>query len=126
MPVNIRIDGDVVILSNFGRLMNDPRYVDASRDIEDLLDEGYKSFVMDLGGVRETGSTFLGLLMTLTRRIRQSGAEAVLANLNRQMNEFLFKEMQMEEFWDVFPGVQEGIEFFRRGSGRYESQAPGD
>jgi anti-sigma B factor antagonist len=116
MPVNIRIDVDVVIVSNFGRLMNDPRYVDASEDIGDLLDEGYRNFILDLSAVRETGATFLGLLMTITRRIRRSGGEAVLANLTRQMDEFLLNEMQMEEFWDVFPSVQEGIAFFRRGS----------
>ncbi len=29
MPLNILIEGDVVVLSNFNRLMNDPRYVDA-------------------------------------------------------------------------------------------------
>ena len=74
MPVNIRIDGDVVIVSNFGRLMNDPRYVNASEDIGDLLDKGYRNFILDLGGVRETGATFLGVLMTITRRIRRAVA----------------------------------------------------
>lgn len=116
MPINIRIDGDVVILSNFGRLMNDPRYVDASDDIGSMLDEGYNDFVLDLGNVRETGATFLGLLMTITRRIRRGGGEAVLANLTRQMESFLLNEMQMEEFWDVFPSVAEAISFFRRES----------
>jgi anti-anti-sigma regulatory factor len=114
MPVNIRIDDDVVIASNFGRLMNDPRYVDASEDIGELLDEGYRNFILDLGAVRETGATFLGVLMTITRRIRRGGGEAVLAHLTRQMEEFLLGEMQMEEFWDVFPNVQEAITFFRR------------
>ena len=54
--------------------------------------------------------------MTLTRRIRQGGGEAVLANLSREMEKFLLDEMQMEEFWDIFPSVQEAIAFFRRGS----------
>jgi anti-sigma B factor antagonist len=116
MPVNIRIDGDIVVASNFGRLMNDPRYVDASEDIGDLLDQGYRKFILDLSGVRETGATFLGLLMTITRRIRRGGGEAALANPTRQMEDFLLNEMQMEEFWDVFPSVQEGIAFFRRDS----------
>ena len=74
MPINVRFDGDVVVLSNFARLMNDPRYVDASRDLRDLLDQGHKNFIVDLSGVRETGSSFLGLLMTLTRQVRQQDA----------------------------------------------------
>ena len=122
MPVNIRIDGDVVVLSNFARLMNDPRYVDASGDVGELLDEGHRNFILDLGGVRETGSTFLGLLMTITRRIRKGGGEAALVNLTRQMNDFLLDEMQMEEFWDVFSSVPEGIAFFRRGSSVFRPQ----
>ena len=116
MPLNIRIDGDVAILSNFARLMNDPRYVDASHDIGDLLDQGSRRFVIDLSGVRETGASFLGLLMTITRRIRQGRGEAVLAHPSREMEKFLLDEMQMEEYWDILPSVQEAVEFYRHRS----------
>jgi anti-sigma B factor antagonist len=116
MPLNVRFDGDVVVLSNFARLMNDPRYVDAARDLDDLLDQGARMFVIDLTGVRETGASFLGLLMTLTRRIRQERAEAVLANPRREMTAFLIEEMQMEEYWDIFASIEEAVEFYRRGS----------
>ncbi len=115
MPLKIRFDGDVVVLSNFARLMNDPRYVDASRDIGDLLEQGVRNFVIDLTGVRETGASFLGLLMTLTRKIRQERGEAVLAHPSREMEAFLLGEMQMEEYWDILPSVQEAVEFYRRG-----------
>jgi anti-anti-sigma regulatory factor len=113
MPINIRFDGDVVVLSNFARLMNDPRYVDAARDLDDLLEQGARQFVIDLTGVRETGASFLGLLMTLTRRIRQAEGEAVLAHPSREMEAFLLDEMQMEEYWDILPSVQEAVEFYR-------------
>jgi anti-sigma B factor antagonist len=115
MPLNVRFDGDVAVLSNFARLMNDPRYVDASRDIGDLLERGARSFVIDLTGVRETGASFLGLLMTLTRRIRQQKGEVVLAHVSREMETFLLGEMQMQEYWDILQSVEEAIEFFRRG-----------
>ena len=52
-----------------------------------LIDEGFTKFILDLGGFRETGSSFLGLLMTMTRRIRKHGAEAVLAHLRRTRND---------------------------------------
>ena len=120
MPVNIIFEGDVVILSNFNRLMNDPRYVDAGRDIQELLEQGRKKFVLDLGGVRETGSSFLGLLMTITRRIQRRGGEVVLGHLSRQVEELL-ETMQMEDFWDVFPNIKEAVESFRH---RRTSRAP--
>jgi anti-sigma B factor antagonist len=116
MPLNIRFDGDVVVLSNFARLMNDPRYVDASRDLGDLLERGSRQFVIDLTGVRETGASFLGLLMTLTRRIRQQRGEVVLAHPSREMEAFLLVEMQMEEYWDILPSVQEAVEFYQHRS----------
>ena len=116
MPVNIRFEGDVVVLSNFARLMNDPRYVDAARDLGKLLDDGARQFVVDLTGVRETGASFLGLLMTLTRRIRQADGEVVLAHPSREMVAFLLDEMQMEEYWDILPSVEEAVEFYRHRS----------
>jgi anti-anti-sigma regulatory factor len=113
MPVHIRYDGDVVVLSNFARLMNDPRYVDAGREAGELVDQGSRQFVIDLTGARETGASILGVLMTVTRRIRQGGGEAVLAHPSREMERFLLDEMQMEEFWDIFPSVAEALAFYR-------------
>ena len=113
MPLNILIEGDVVVLSNFSRLMNDPRYVDAGSDIQDVLEQGYQKFVLDLGNVRETGSSFLGLLMTITRRIQRRGGDVALAHLSREVEELL-DTMQMEDFWDVFPNVKDAIESFRQ------------
>jgi anti-anti-sigma regulatory factor len=109
MPLHSRI------VSNFARLMNDPRYVDARMDLRDLLDQGYRKFVLDLRGARETGSSFLGLLMTLTREIEHDRGEAVLANLSREMQHYL-GEMQMADYWDRFASVPEATACFRRGS----------
>ncbi len=113
MPVHIRFDGDVVVLSNFARLMNDPRYVDAAREVGEMIEQGSRQFVIDLTGFRETGASFLGVLMTITRRIRQGHGEAVLAHPSREMEQFLLGEMQMEEFWDIFPSVAEAVAFYR-------------
>jgi anti-anti-sigma regulatory factor len=115
MSLNVQVDGDVVVMSNFARLMNDPRYVDASRDTKDLLDQGFRKFVLDLGGVRETGSAFLGLLLTMTRRIRQEGGEAVLAHLNQQ-TEYFINEMRTDDYWDIFKNVDEARQFLEQGS----------
>jgi len=123
MPVNIMIEGDVVILSNFNRVMNDPRYIDAGRDVQELLEHGRKRFILDLGGVQETGSSFLGLLMTITRRIQRRGGEVVLGHLSRQVEELL-ETMQMEDFWDVFPSIDAAIESFRHAPDEPDDPSP--
>jgi anti-anti-sigma regulatory factor len=116
MSLNVLFEDDVVVLSNFSRTMNDPRYIDAGHDIQELLELGHKKFVLDLGGVRDTGSSFLGLLMTITRRIQRRGGDTVLAHLSRQTEEFL-TTMQMEDFWDVFPDVKDAVKGFRNQTG---------
>jgi anti-anti-sigma regulatory factor len=123
MPLNVRIEDNVVVLSNFNRLMNDPRYVDAGRDIQDLLEHGHHKFVLDLGGVLETGSSFLGLLMTITRRIQRRSGDVVLAPLSREMEEFL-ATMKMEDFWDVFSSVKDAIASFRKEPDRLSPDSP--
>jgi anti-anti-sigma factor len=121
MALNIRVDGDVAILSNFARLMNDPRYVDAARDVRDLLDQGMQNYVLELAGVRETGSSFLGLLMTISREIRQRGGEAVLAHPSRDVEKYLAM-MRMDEYWDIFGTVDEAKGFFHRDERPHKDQ----
>ena len=113
MPSHMRSDDDVVILSNIGRLMNNPRHVDAGRDVGDALEQGYRNFIVELAGVNDTGSSLLGLLMTLTRLVRRAGGEIVLARPTRGVEGYL-EEMQLDGYWDVFANVPEAEAFFRR------------
>ena len=113
MALNIRFDGRIAVLSNFARLMNDPRYVDAARDVQDLLDQGYRDYVVELAGVRETGASFLGVLMTISREIRNQGGDVVLAHPSREVANYLGM-MQMDEYWDIFDTVPEAEEFLER------------
>jgi anti-sigma B factor antagonist len=111
MPMNVRFEGQAVVLSNFGRLMNDPRHFDAARDVQVLLDEGCRRFVLDLTTLREIGDTALGLLTTLTRLIRRAGGEAVLAGVSRGAGRTL-DEMKMDDYWDVFTDVETAARSF--------------
>jgi anti-anti-sigma regulatory factor len=115
MPLNISIDRDIAIMSNFARLMNDPRYVDATHDAGDLLDQGFTKFILDLGGVKDSGSSFLALLLTMTRRIRQHGGEAVLAHPAPNVERVLY-DMRMDDYWDIFNSVEEAGRFFTKDS----------
>lgn len=117
MALNIRLQDDVAIVSNFARLMNDPRYTSADLDVRRLAAEGFRKFVFELANVNETGDAFLGLLMTLTRSIRRAKGEVVLAHPSRGLSKTL-EAMQLQDFWDVFPSVDAAREFFgERGPG---------
>ncbi len=113
MAIQVRYAGEVVVLSGIGRLMNDPRHFDAARDVRELLEQGWRRFVLELGGVRETGPTVLGLLTTLTRLVRNEGGELVLANVARPVEEFL-ESMRMDSYWDMFSDAHEAADFLDR------------
>ncbi len=113
MPIHARLAGEVAVLSGIARLMNDPRHFDSSRAVGELLDQGYRCFVLELGGLRETGPTVLGLLTTLTRKVRHAGGELVLANLAPPVEAFL-DEMRMDAYWDVFENADAAVRFFER------------
>ena len=114
MALNVRLDGDIAILSNFARLMNDPAYVDAARDVRELLDQGIRNFILELAGVRETGDSFLGVLMTITREIRRAGGEAVIAHPSRDVEAHL-EMMKLDDYWDTFDTVALAADFFHPG-----------
>jgi anti-sigma B factor antagonist len=113
MVLNVRLDGDVAILSNFGGLLNDPRHFDAGRDVRNLLDQGVRKFILEMANIRELGTTALGLLVTITRQIRRAEGEIVIARPGKGVVEFL-TEMQMEDYWDIFGTVEEAKEAFGR------------
>ena len=77
--------------------------------------------VIELAGVKETGSSFLGVLMTITREIRGAGGEAVLAHPSRDVEKHLAM-MQMDDYWDVFGTVDEAKGFFRRNEAPHEAR----
>jgi anti-anti-sigma factor len=60
------------------------------------------------------GSTSMGLLMTLTRLVRQRGGEVVLANASHDTEAFL-EMMGMDAYWDLFESVEDAAKFFRQG-----------
>jgi anti-anti-sigma factor len=106
MALQVRLEGGIAILNSLGRLMNDPRYVDASKDVKDLLSQDIRAFIIELRGLGEISSPLLGLLMTITRQIRQHDGEVVLAGVSRDLEKYL-DDMRLEDFWDVFRSVQE-------------------
>ena len=112
MAINVRIAGDgVVVLSGFGRLMNDPRHFDASRDVHELVDQGYRRFVAELRGVGTLGPSGIGLLMTLTRLVRQHDGDLVLAGVSRAMERRL-DELRMDSYWEAFDDVDSAVRSF--------------
>jgi anti-sigma B factor antagonist len=113
MPINVRIDGPVAILSNISRLMNDPRHFDAIKEVDELIEQGLRSFIIELREVGTIGSAGLGLLTTITREIRRNGGEVALASVRPALERYL-EEMRMDTYWDVHENVEEATQSLLR------------
>lgn len=113
MAVHIRVESDVVIVSNFGRLMDDPRHFDAVKDVGEMIAEGFRKFALELKGVNEMGDSGMGLLITLTREIRKESGEVVLISPSRSMQRIL-ADMHLEDYWDIVPHIAAATEYFAR------------
>jgi anti-sigma B factor antagonist len=122
MAMNVRVEDGLAILSNIGRLMNDPRHFDSSRDVEELLDEGLRAFVIELREVGTLGPAGLGLLTTLTRTVRREGGDLMLAGVRPALETYL-EEMRMDTYWETFPNVGEARAFLAR-RGKLPSDEP--
>lgn len=113
MAVHIRVENDVVIVSNFGRLMDDPRHFDAAKDVGEMIEQGFRNFALELKGVNEMGDSGMGLLITITRTIRKASGDVVLISPSRSMQRIL-TDMQLDDYWDVVPNVDAAAEYFAR------------
>ena len=49
--------------------------------------------------------------MTITREIRRQGGDAVLAHCSREVEKCIAM-MQLDDYWDLFPTVEEAIRSF--------------
>jgi len=117
MSLNLRIDGKLAVLSNIARLMNDPRYSTAARDLEPLLGQGIRRFAIELVNVNDTGSALVGLLMTLSRRIRAAGGDVVLVRCSPAVRHYL-EEMQLDSYWEMLTDLEEAHTYFDRARDR--------
>ena len=112
MLLNVRIEGNVAILSNFGGLINDPRHFEAGRQVQELLDQGFRKFILEMANLREIGDVALGLMMTLSRQIQQARGELILARPGKGVLEFL-AEMRMEDYWTIADTVDDALKMLR-------------
>jgi anti-anti-sigma regulatory factor len=110
MGLHIRIEGRLVVLSNVGNLLNDPAHTDAAFQIRDLLEQGYRAFILELNDLHEIGKVLPGLLVTWTRQIRQAKGEIVLVSRADRFQKYL-EGMRLDDYWDTFRTVPEAAAF---------------
>lgn len=90
MKIKKRMMDEVAILDVSGKLLGGPPSSQELKDqIYQLLDEGVKKFVIDLGDVKRMNSSGLGILIQMLASIRKGDGELKLSSVNETMEGIL-------------------------------------
>src|SRR3954465_2843546 len=88
MSFSIKKQGDVVVVDVEGQLIVGNRQ-ELKQKVLDELEKGEKKFLIDFSQTGYIDSSYLGVLVSLSKKIREQGGELTLANLNDDLKTLL-------------------------------------
>jgi anti-sigma B factor antagonist len=101
----------VTVLELSGRVTLGDESSQLRTKIKDLLAQGKKRLVLDLGNVSYIDSAGLGTLVAGYTSAQSQGASMKLANLTRKFNEQL-NITKLVTVFEVYPGVADAVASF--------------
>jgi anti-sigma B factor antagonist len=111
MKLNYRETDGVVIIEPKGKIMGGPESTALHDLLHELIDQGKKSVVIDLGKVDWMNSTGLGLLISGLTTLRKAGGELKLANVTDKIQSLLTITKLVTVF-KSFDSVDEAVASF--------------
>ena len=109
MKINEKQEGDVTILILSGQMINVK--IDIHPYVKNLIEEGKKNVVVDIGKVKWFSSTGLGALMASYSSLNSVGGNLKIARPSRKIHSLLY-QMKLREVFDTFDTVQEAIDSY--------------
>ena len=97
--------GDVVVVQVEGQLIVGNRQ-ELKREILERLKHGDREFVIDFSNAGYIDSSGLGVLVSLSKKIREQGGELRIANLNGDLRT-LFELTKLDTLFEITDSRQE-------------------
>lgn len=101
-----------VILEFKGDVMGGPDAVALNDKLHELIDEGKKNIVVDLGGVKFMNSSGLGMLIGALTTMRKAGGDLRLARASEKIESLLIVTKLVTVFKN-FKTLDEAVESFK-------------
>ena len=111
MKLSHHEENGVMVIEPKGKIMGGPESTELHDFLHDLIDQGKKSVVIDLGKVDWMNSTGLGLLISGLTTIRKSGGELKLANVTDKIQSLL-TITKLVTIFKSFETVDEAVKSF--------------
>lgn len=79
--------------------------------VQEALEAGQRRFLIDCTGTGYIDSSGLGALVTISKKVRESGGELRLAGLNEDLRS-LFELTKLDSLFHIAPTVADGLKGF--------------
>src|SRR3982750_926021 len=99
MSFSIKKQGEVVVVGVEGQLIVGNRQ-ELKQKVLDALEEGSRKFVIDFNKTGYIDSSGLGVLVSLSKKIREQGGELRLAGLNADL-QTLFELTKLDTLFQI-------------------------
>ncbi len=112
MAQKVEMHGDVAVIALKGKLMGGSDTQKLHGKVKELIDEGNKKLIINLGGVKWMNSSGLGALMGALTTAKNNGAELKLSNVTDKVHH-LFIITKLQTIFDTYDSVVEAASSFK-------------
>jgi anti-sigma B factor antagonist len=110
MTFDVKKQGDVTVIDVEGQLIVGNRQELKQKVLEEL-ESGARKFLIDFSGTGYIDSSGLGVLVSLSKKIREQGGELRLANLNDDLRT-LFELTKLDTLFHIANNREEALSSF--------------
>ena len=110
MAFKVRNEGDITVVEVEGQLIVGNRQELKQRVLEEL-DNGSRNFAIDFSETGYIDSSGLGVLVSLSKKIREQGGELRLASLNEDLRT-LFELTKLDTLFQISDSLDGALEGF--------------
>ena len=105
--------GDVTVVNFIDRKILDEQNIQViGEQLFSLVDEaGRRKILLNLGNVEYLSSAALAKLITLNKKVQQTGGRLILCNIDTQIYE-VFEITKLNKLFNIYPGEQEALQAF--------------
>ncbi|RMD91602.1 MAG: anti-sigma factor antagonist [Calditrichaeota bacterium] len=111
MQIKEQMQGDVAIINLKGKLMGGPETQAIHEKVKEMVENGVKKVVIDLGKVKWMNSSGLGALMGAMTTLRNAGGDLKLANVTDKVQS-LFMITKLITIFETYNSVDEAVKSF--------------
>lgn len=110
MPFHLNREGDITVVDVDGQLIVGNRQ-ELKQKVLDELEKGERKFLVDFSDTGYIDSSGLGVLVSLSKKIREQGGELRLASLNEDLRT-LFELTKLDTLFRIADSREAGLESF--------------